>query len=374
MRLVATHEERDLAAMLRDLLTTHCPTTLVRALAEPGGERFPKTLWSALASAGALGLGIAEEHGGSGGTLDDVGVLYREGGRALCPTVVHRTVELGLALDLLGTDEQRARVLPRLCAGELRGTVALWNPADAGDVRPRLTARAGADGGLVVDGSLRFVGDADLADLLLVSAGDGGRSVGLLVPASAPGLRIEPMATSAGDRLSRVVLDGVAVAAADVLAGPEGAGLAEADLRRAADTAMALQALDMVGGGEAVLERTVTYTRDRRQFGRPIASFQAAQHLVADMHIALAAARLAAQSAVARVGRRPAPREAAIAVLHAGTAYRRITLDAHQLHGGMGYVLETDLHLWSERARTLSTLGGGPDVAARRLQEELRRG
>lgn len=121
-----------------------------------------------------------------------------------------------------------------------------------------------------------------------------------------------------------------------------------------------------------MLARTVEYTKLRRQFGRPIASFQAAQHLIADMHIALAAARLAAHQAMFWIGRgRIASRETAIARMHAATAARLVTLDAHQLHGGMGYVTETDLHLWSERARLGSTLGGGADVAASWLQDSV---
>jgi len=126
------------------------------------------------------------------------------------------------------------------------------------------------------------------------------------------------------------------------------------------------------GVGEAVLARSVDYTIMRRQFGRPIASFQAAQHLVANMHIALVAAKLAAQSAVFWIGQgRTATRETAIARMRAATAAKLITLDAHQLHGGMGYVTETDLHLWSERARVLSTLGGGADAATSWLENEI---
>ena len=128
----------------------------------------------------------------------------------------------------------------------------------------------------------------------------------------------------------------------------------------------------MVGVGQAVLDRTVDYIKLRHQFGRPIASFQAAQHLIANMHIALAAARLAALSAVFWIGRgRTATRETAIARMHAAAAARLITLDAHQLHGGIGYVTETDLHMWSERARLGSTLGGTSDVAASWLAECL---
>jgi alkylation response protein AidB-like acyl-CoA dehydrogenase len=291
----------------------------------------------------------------------------------LCPTLVYRTIELGLAVQRLGTAEQRMRLLPRLAGGELRGTHAVASPYDAGDIRPRAQAVRAEDpaGGWRVSGVLEFVADADQADLLLVTAAAGESTLGLLVPASAAGVRVESMPTTAGGQFSRVTLDAVPVGPDGVLAGPEGEGLTAADLHRVADTVTALQALDMVGGAEAVLARTVAYTRGREQFGRPIASFQAAQHIVADMHIALQAARLAARSAVAGLGRGPARRETAVAVLQAAPAYRRITLDAHQLHGGMGYVVETDLHLWSERARTAGVLGGGPDVAARWLQEEV---
>ncbi len=129
--------------------------------------------------------------------------------------------------------------------------------------------------------------------------------------------------------------------------------------------------VDLVGVAEAVIDRTVDYTKMREQFGRPIASFQAAQHLVADMHIALAAARLAAQSAVFWIGQgRTATRQTAVARMRAAEV-KKITLDAHQLHGGMGYVVDTDLHLFSERARVLSTIGGGADIAAKWLENEM---
>ena len=143
-------------------------------------------------------------------------------------------------------------------------------------------------------------------------------------------------------------------------------------MRRTANALVALDCLDLVGVGEAVIDRTVAYTKMREQFGRPIASFQAAQHVVADMHIALAAARLAAQSATFWIGRgRTATRETAIARIRAAEV-KKITLDAHQLHGGMGYVVDTGLHLFSERARVLSTLGGGADIAAKWLETRRR--
>jgi alkylation response protein AidB-like acyl-CoA dehydrogenase len=370
VRLVPTEEERDLTAMLRALLVDHCPVSVVRGLREPGADRLPERLWQELARAGVLGLPFAEEHGGAGAGLVEVGVLAREAGRALCPSVVLGTVGLGLALDVLADDARRSEHLPALGRGETRGVAALASPWDAGDVTPTLTATPVGEGWRVT-GVLRFVVDADLADLVLATAAapDGG-TLGVLLR---PGVTatVEPLTTSAGDRYSRLHVD-AELAPADVLAGPRGVGLEQDDLRRTAHALRVLACLELVGVTEAVVERTVDYTRGREQFGRAIASFQAAQHLVADMHIELQAARLTAQSAAYWLGRGDvATRATAVAVVHTARAARRASLDAHQLHGGMGYVLETDLHLWSERARELGVLGGGPDVAAGWLEREV---
>ncbi|WP_166390424.1 acyl-CoA dehydrogenase family protein [Nocardioides ochotonae] len=380
MKLVVTTQERDLAASLREVFATHCPPELVRALREPGGERVPEKLWASLVAAEVLALPFGEDVGGAGGTLDDLAVVYAEAGRALCPTVVLSTLHLGLAVAALGSAEQQSRVLTPLCRGELRGAVALASPYDAADVRPTLRAeRIGGDR-VAVSGRLDHVLDADLAHRVLATAtlttyGEPDRLVGVLLDPRAPGLTLTALPTSDSDRLQQLDLDHVVVPAADVLTGPEGAGLATDGVRRVALLVRALQCVDMAAGADAVLERTVAHVRGREQFGRAIASFQAAQHLVADVHIAVQAARLAARSAVFWHGRgRPAVRETAVAVLRAATACRRATLDGHQLHGGMGYVVETDLHLWSERARLLGALGGGPDVAAGWLEEEIARG
>jgi alkylation response protein AidB-like acyl-CoA dehydrogenase len=130
--------------------------------------------------------------------------------------------------------------------------------------------------------------------------------------------------------------------------------------------------MEMVGGTSAVLERTVEYVKGREQFGRPIAAFQAAQHHVANIRIALDGARLAAYQATWWVGRGElAERELAIAKLKCGEVYKDATLTAHQLHGGMGYLRETDLHFWSERAKATELQGGAYDVQIRRLERAL---
>lgn len=318
MRAILDQDQRDLAAMCRSVLAA---------------ELDPDAQWKALADAGVLGLPVD-------GSLTDVGLFCVEAGRALCPRVVQSTLYTALAIDWLGVG---TAWLPRLTSGEARGTIALFDARDASQG---------------VTGVAEFVADADQADVIVVSTGAGVAAV----DATAPGLTIEPVAAMGGFPAFTVRFDEVAVEPKPVDA---------QQLRRIANAVVALDCLDLVGVGEAALDRTVDYTRMREQFGRPIASFQAAQHIVADMHIALAAARLAAQSAVFRLGRGAvATRETAIARMRAAEV-KKVTLDAHQLHGGMGYVVDTGLHKYSERARILSTLGGGADIAAKWLEETM---
>lgn len=366
MKAIPTAEQREFASALRALLAAENPVALVRTLNEPGADRRTPALWKALTDAGVLGLAIAEEYGGSGGSLDDLAVFYTEAGRALCPTTIHSSIQAALAIGQLGSPDARSAWLPPLARGTARGTTALWNARDAGIVSPALRADP-VSAQWRLSGTSDYVADADVADLIVTSAAAQGRTLAFIVDPDAVGVALEPLAVAGGHRAFTVRFDGVVVTAGALLG-----EVTHSALRRVANAAVALGALDLVGVGQAVIDRTVDYTKLRHQFGRPIASFQAAQHLVADMHIALAAARLAAHAAVFWIARgRTATRETAIARMHAATAARLITLDAHQLHGGMGYVTETDLHLWTERARWGSTWGGGADVAASWLEQTL---
>jgi alkylation response protein AidB-like acyl-CoA dehydrogenase len=359
MRVIPDQDERDLAALCRSLLAAECPTTLARG---PAGERMTAGLWKALAEAGVLGLAIDEQHGGSGGSLSDVGIFCVEAGRALCPGIVHSTVQAALAVDWLGGPQARAACLPALASGSTRATCAVFSARDAAVVTPTLAAHQDGERWRV-SGVADFVADADLADLIVATAQADGRTVAFVVDTTTAGIGVQPVALMGRHpaftvRFEDVVVDHVTA-------------VDHKTLRRLANAVVALGCLDLVGVGEAVIDATVDYTKMREQFGRPIASFQAAQHVVADMHIAMAAARLAAQSAVFWIGRgRTATRETAIARMRA-VEIKKITLDAHQLHGGMGYVIDTDLHLFSERARVLSTLGGGADIAAKWLENEM---
>jgi alkylation response protein AidB-like acyl-CoA dehydrogenase len=378
MRLVATSEQLALQEMLRRLLEKNCPTSLVRELKAPGRESAAIGLWTALRDAGVLGMAVNERYGGGSGSLYELGLVFAEAGRALCPTLVYSTLIFGVALDRLGTAEQKVRYLPALTRGDLRASTALWNPSDAGDVRPSFTARR-IDGGWSLTGSQPYLQNAEQADVVLLSArtvpapgsSEPARTIAALVVPGDPFWRAEPRIGIAGDPVSSVALDDYRVLD-DAVVDLGDNGQDAIGLRWVAQAATALQCMEMVGGTAAVIDQTVAYVKTREQFGRPIASFQAVQHHVANMRIALDAARLSAAQATWRISRGElATRVVAIAAMQCSEAYRWATLTCHQLQGGMGYIRDTDLHLWSERAKVTELLGGNADVAAGWLQREL---
>ncbi|NMM83010.1 hypothetical protein B2J88_01265 [Rhodococcus sp. SRB_17] len=376
MKLVATQDQLDLQAMVSAVLAKQCPTSLVRELAGPTSDGIPDKLMAALAEVGVLGLAIDEEYGGGGAGLYELGVFFREGGRVLCPSIVYSTLQFGVAVGRLASPEQRSRYLSGVAGGDLRATVAAWNPSDAADIRPAVTATP-APGGWLLNGTIAFAVNTSIADVVLLTArttvfAEPERLIGAFVNPADAGWNSVVLSTMSGEKISRVELVDVYVSDDAVSLGESGKGLSRDDVRWVADAAVALQCMEMVGGAAAVLERTVNYVAQREQFGRSIGSFQAAQHIVADMHISIEGARLAAAQAVWWVARgESATRAVAIAKMHCSEAYKRATLDGHQLHGGMGYVLETDLHLWSERAKVTEIRFGTADIAATWLQKEL---
>ncbi len=376
MKLIETPEQIQFQQMLSGFFTLNCPTSLVRQMKDPSAAGYPAALWDALAANGLLGLTLPDAVGGQEAGIYELGLFFRQAGRVLCPTLVYSTVLFGVALNKIGSAEQVQRHLRSLVAGELKAAVVCSNPADSNDIEPTVVATRHTDG-WELQGRLAFVPQADDLDLLLVMArsqdgSEPSRLLGFLIRPGGSGWSSTAATTISGERRCLVDLSNYPVAAADTVAGPDGTGLVTADVRWLAQTALALQCMEMVGGTEVVLEQTVAYIKNRTQFNRSIASFQAAQHLIANIRIGLDGARLAAAQAVYKLGlNRLADREVAIAKMHCSQAYKMATLDAHQLQGGMGYVLETDLHLWSERAKMTEVQGGTADIAATWLQQAL---
>jgi alkylation response protein AidB-like acyl-CoA dehydrogenase len=229
-------------------------------------------------------------------------------------------------------------------------------------------ARHGADGGWLLEGVKSFVSNLHIADTLTVlarvEADDGLTGFGFFVvrPKVDPGLRLEPLSTFAADRQSEVTFDQTPCRAESFLGGVSRPDETIARFEHVVDMATALQCMEMVGGAEHVIDITADYVRERRQFNRPIGSFQAVQHHLANAASDIEGANLASLEAVWRLSEGlPARREVSFAKAWTGRAYKDATLIAHQLFGGIGYARDSDLHFWSGRAKATEIGFGTPD-------------
>lgn len=320
MHLELSPEQQQLRDAARRLLASQVPSTA--GLDEAAGL-------------GWLGLGLPEKVGGAG-TFGDLAVLHEELGRGLAASVV---TTVGLAGRLLLHADASSVLLEQACSGE----VVLAGPCPFSGTAVRATSAAD---GVRLDGILEHVVDARAADRFVVPAVAEDGSVLLVVVASGvPGLDVRDEQTGCDVGAFTLRLDGVP--ADEVVTRDARAAL---DVVRVEATVLA--AARSVGGGRAVLDRTVTHVSTRHQFGRAIGTFQAVQHQLADVATALdAASLLTARAAWAVESAHPeAVAAASMAGLAAQQAFREATLVAHQLHGGMGFVLDSPLHLWSARA------------------------
>jgi len=332
--------------------------SLVRAQIEaPQGAA--ESLWTAMATAGWMGLGFGEDVGGAGLGLVEQVVLLEELGRVLAPGPYFATTLLGgAAIDGAGDTAQRRRWLPGIASGATRATLALLEGAERWDAAA-IQLRAEPDGdGFRLRGHKNFVIEAACAELLVVAArhGDGEAGVALVVlDAGTPGLTTRPVAMLDGTRrIAALDLDGVRVARDALLPGGWSA------LARVLDRAKVGLCAEMIGAAESVLERSVAYVKTREQFGQPIGAFQAIQHKCADMLVALEAAKSATWAAAWALDENEpdAPITAATAKAVASDAFAKIAGDGIQLHGGQGFTWEQDLHLYYKRAKLSERLFG----------------
>ena len=340
----------------REFFSKELPTPAVRSLME-SETAFDAALWEKIAQQGYTGLMFPEAHDGVGLGPVEMAAVLEEMGRALVPgPFVSAVLLAGTMLDAAGSEEQKKRYLAPICRGEQRATVALlersasWDPAAV-----TMEAKA-VDGGFEVTGEKLFVGDAAVADFIIVVVNG---PVLLIVPSGSTGLtRTATPGVDLTRRLYRLAFDRVRVPAGGVLA--TGARAAAA-LDRALDITAAGLAAEMVGGMQQLLDLTVAYAKTRTQFGRTIGSFQAVQHRCVDMFALVEGARSAAYHAAWSLGHED-PRTARLAVsvakAYASDAYREVGNSAIQVQGGMGFTWENDAHLYYRRAKSSELLCG----------------
>src|SRR5262245_24740701 len=314
-----------------------------------------------MARLGWLGLALPEEHGGSALGMVETAVLLEELGRVVCPGPYLETAVVAQAIQKAGTLAQRARWLPAIAGGGVRATIALLD-AEL-DWRPESTATCAepAPGGIRLTGTKQWVPWAHVADLLLVPArGPAGLALFLVEP-GAEGLRVSSVPTmDPGMRWSTVNLEGVLVPHDAELGAPGAAPALLEDLLRWGAVGAAAT---MLGAARRCLEMSVEYAKVREQFGQPIGSFQAIRHRCAEMLLEVENSHPATYYAAWALGADvdDAALAASVAKAYVSEAARKVCGDAIQIHGGIGFTWEYDLHLYVMRAKALEATWGDAD-------------
>lgn len=353
-------EQEMLRASVRKLLDAECPANLARAMMDDATAR-PPALWRSLAELGLLGILVPLEHGGQGGSFLDLTVVLEEAGKSLVPGPFLATTVLGgLAIARAGTPEQCATLLPPLARGERVATLAVTTDHRGGADPVVAIAERTADG-FRLRGDVAFALDAHVADTLVVPAHDAGGVTLFALDRVTAGVAVtEHRTVDMTRRLASIVID-AQVPATSVL-GSRGAGApVVATALRHARAALAIEA---VGVAQRALDLSVAYANERQQFGRPIGSFQAVKHKCVDMMVGVETARSLAYYAAWAVTENAADVDQAVAMAksYAGDVATTVTSEAIQVHGGIGFTWEHDIHLYHRRALAIAaTFGGGID-------------
>ncbi len=371
-----TQEQDMLRDMVRGLCTELSPLERVREL-EDDPDGIARDLWQRLGELGVCGLMVPESVGGAGMSLLDGVVVYEELGRSLAP-VPHfvSCVLSAAAISEAGSPAQHAELLGGIASGETIATVGWLEPG--GGYKPRgvqLAARANGDG-FVLDGSKEHVQFAAAADLIVVLARSGDRDTDIdlfVVEADASGLSLDQRMSISSDTQYLATLDGVPVPTGARLGGADAAvGAGWEAWQRAMHAGAILAAAQAVGGASAALEMTVEYAKERRQFNKALAEFQAISHYLADARTALDGAQLLVyEAAWAHSTGRSTDRLAPMAKLFACRTYRDITAMCQQVFGGIGFTVEYDIQLYFRRAKQLQLSWWDPATCEDRIADAV---
>jgi alkylation response protein AidB-like acyl-CoA dehydrogenase len=361
MDFAFSEEQEMLRRSTREFLAKECSSKVVRKLMESADAHDP-ALWKKMAGLGWTALGIPEEYGGVGTFLDLI-VVLEECGRSLLPGPFFATMGLGVpALIEAGTEAQKKEALTAIAEGKARATLAFTEPSGRWDAGGVTLAAKLVGGGWRLDGVKLFVPDASGADYTVVAArtrGEGEEGISLfLVKGKPKGMTVTELQTlDMTRRWNEVRFDNVELGA-DALMGAQ--DKAWPALKRALEWATAALCAEMIGGAQKVLEESTEYAKTRHQFGKPIGIYQAVSHKLADMLVLSESGRSATYYAAWAVEADAPDRSLAssMAKAYVSDAYRKVAGDGIQVHGGIGFTWEHDMHLYFKRAKASEvTLG-----------------
>jgi len=358
-------DQKFLKTEARKFLDARCSTAVVRGVLDNADRAYDEALWKGVAEQGWLGTAIPEEHGGLGLGHVELCAIAEELGRSVAPIPFASTVYfLAEAVMLAGSDEQKAKWLPKIAAGEVIGCFA--TSEGPGPVTPA-SIQSRVEGGKL-SGTKIPVTDGDIADVAVVLANEAGRAGLFLVELA--GVKREVLKTLDPTRsVAKITFEG---APAERLgAAGEGFALTEAVFDRAA----VLLAFEQVGGADRCLEMAKEYALGRYAFGRVIAGYQAIKHKLADMYVKNEVARSNAYYGAWALNTNATelPVAASAARIAGSEAYWFASKENIQTHGGMGFTWDVDAHLFYRRSRQLALVAGAPKVWKERLVGQLER-
>src|ERR1700704_5021141 len=345
-------DQKQLRDQARKFLAEKCPPKAVRTVLD-GKQPYDRQLWKGLAEMGFLGIAIPEEFGGAGAGHLELCVIAEEMGRALAPVPFSSTVYLAAeAILLAGSDAQKRKWLPSIASGDAIGTLALFE--GKGNPSPAAIKLAGS--GSTLSGVKKPVPDGAIADFAIVAArtGSGGRDSDIslfLVEMKAEGVEARALSNIDPSR-GQAELTFRNCKAEPLGAAHEGWGI----LSEVLDRAAVLMAFEQVGGADRALEMGRDYALDRIAFGRPIGSFQAVKHMLADMYVAATLARSNCYYGAWALSTNASelPEAAAAARISATQAFQHCAKNNIQVHGGMGFTWEFDCHMFYRRSNAMA--------------------
>jgi alkylation response protein AidB-like acyl-CoA dehydrogenase len=345
-------DQKQLRDQARKFLAEKCSPKAVRVVLD-GKADYDRELWKGLAGMGFLGVAIPEEYGGAGAGHLELCVIAEEMGRALAPVPFSSTVYLAAeALLLAGSDAQKQKWLPKIASGEAIGTLALFE--GKGSLSPE-GIKLDATGG-VLNGMKKPVADGAIADFAIVAArtGSSGRDSDIslfLVDMKGGGVEARAL-TNLDPTRGQAELTFKNGAAEPLGRAGDGFGI----IARLLDRAAVLVAFEQLGGADRALEMGRDYALDRIAFGRPIGSFQAIKHMLADMYVSATLARSNCYYGAWALSTNAAelPEAAASARISATQAFQHCAKNNIQVHGGMGFTWEFDCHMYYRRANALA--------------------
>ena len=336
-----------LRSSAREFLVARESVTLARkSHSDPDAH---EALWREVSALGWPGLVVDEQYGGTGLGFDDLCILLEECAAALAPGPLFEATVLGASM--LGRSVAvglKTALLHQVATGNAIVTLAHLEGSGRWEDECTTAAEPQGSGRWRISGEKRFVPAGAIATHLVVSAASESGDVMLfVVPRDTHGIEIRPMRVASGEAYASIELHGVSADEESLLCHPNDAGQVLSETLSLAATARSAQ---MGGAASAVVRRTTEYVSSRKQFGRPIGSFQAIQHRLADMATAVRGSRHLARSAAWHLtSGEPAARAVARAKSHAGEHLPVVCWDAHQLHGAIGFTWEHDLHLYTRR-------------------------